>query len=216
MTVTASHVEVGGLSFGYDERVLTPRPWTEAQAKWARELLVHLPDGPVLELCSGVGHIGLLTVLGNSRSLVMVDASRAACEYAEANAAAAGLADRVTIRCERLESAVGPQERFPLVLADPPWVPTAEVGRFLEDPLSAIDGGDDGLAVTWACLEVIGSHLHDEGAAVLQLGTLGQAAAVDDWLRSRPQLRLESHDRRDFGDRGVLVTLRRPGGETPC
>jgi release factor glutamine methyltransferase len=176
--------------------------------------LEDLPDGPVLELCSGVGHIGLLTLLGNARNLVMVDASPVACEYAEANALAAGLAERVTIRRGRLESALGPEERFPLVLADPPWVPTAEVRRFPKDPLSAIDGGDDGLAVTRACLEVIGRHLHQEGVAILQVGTSDQAAAVDGWLRSRPQLRLVSHALREFGDRGVLVSLRRPGGGT--
>src|SRR5436189_110702 len=55
--------EVGGLVFLHDERVLSPRPWTEAQSAWARELLEVVPDGPVLELCSGVGHIGLLALL---------------------------------------------------------------------------------------------------------------------------------------------------------
>lgn len=216
MVDTAAQVEVGGLRFAYDDRVLTPRPWTEAQASWARELSAVLPDGPVLELCSGVGHIGLLSLLGNDRSLVMVDASQVACAYAEGNAATAGLAHRVTIRRDRLESAVGPDERFPLVLADPPWVPSAQVGRFPQDPLSAIDGGHDGLAVTLACLEVIARHLHDHGVAILQVGTPAQAVAVGAWLRGRPPLRLECDELREFGERGVLVTLRRPDGLGPC
>src|SRR5207342_2779859 len=43
----------GGLSIAHDDRVLRPRRWTLHQSHWALELLPGLPDGPVLELCSG-------------------------------------------------------------------------------------------------------------------------------------------------------------------
>ena len=76
----------GHLEIAYDSRVLTPRPWTQAQSAWAGERLAALPPGDVLELCSGAGHIGLLAVSGTSRHLVQVDASAAACELARANA----------------------------------------------------------------------------------------------------------------------------------
>jgi methylase of polypeptide subunit release factors len=169
------HCDFGPLDIAFDDRVLRPRAWTTAQSAWAAEILATLPDGPVLELCAGAGQIGLLAVLGTRRLLVCVDADENACAYARDNAAAAGMADRVDVRHARLEDAIGPDETFPLVIADPPWVPRSGTSRFPEDPLSAIDGGEDGLDVARACVDVIRRHLAPGGSAILQLGTEAQA-----------------------------------------
>ena len=205
----STSVEIGGLSFAYGPDVLTPRPWTLAQSEWARELLDDVPAGPILELCAGAGHIGLLALLGNERSLVMVDLSESACSFARTNASAAGLLGRVEIRQGRLESSVRAGERFPLVIADPPWVPTSQVGRFPADPLTAIDGGDDGLGPTRSCLQVIDQHLDPAGRAVIQVGGPTHVQGIEEWLLSRPHVCLTVSDTRGFGDRGTLVLLRR-------
>lgn len=203
-------VEIGGLAVAYGPDVLTPRPWTLAQSEWARDLLDEVPEGPILELCSGVGHIGLLALLGHERSLVMIDQSESACTFARANATAAGLLGRVEIRQGPLETSVRADERFPLVIADPPWVPSSEVGRFPADPLTAIDGGHDGLGPTRSCLRVIDQHLDPAGCAVIQVGGPTHVQGIQEWLHSRPQVRLTVRDTRGFGDRGTLVLLRRP------
>jgi len=174
------HLTFGSLQIAFDEQVLRPRGWTAAQSLWAADLLPDLPDGPVLELCAGAGQIGLLAVLDSSRSLVCVDANEVACDFARANAQAAGIAERVEVRTGRLESALDPGERFSLVIADPPWVPRDEISRYPEDPTTAIDGGGDGMEVARACLRVIDAHLEAGGAALLQLGTQAQAAALAD------------------------------------
>jgi release factor glutamine methyltransferase len=168
----------GGLDIAYDDRVLRPRPWTEEQSRWAAGLVVHLPPGPVLELCCGAGQIGLAAIAGTDRSLVCVDLDPAAVELTEQNARSAGLGHRVEVRRGRFQEVLRPEERFPLVIADPPWVESSETGRFPEDPLLAIDGGADGLTVARACLETIGEHLATAGEALLQLGSVDQVAAL--------------------------------------
>ena len=173
---------LGGLDIAYDDRVLRPRAWTAAQSEWAADLLATAPDGPVLELCTGAGHIGLLAILGNARRLVAVDADPVACDYARANAAAAGLADRVEVRHSVLDEALAPGELFPLIIADPPWVPSDRTSDHPEDPLPAIDGGEDGLAVARGCLEVARAHLTPDGVLLLQLGNRDQATALQDAL----------------------------------
>lgn len=173
-------IAFGPLAIAFDERVLRPREWTAAQSQWAADLMAAAPDGPVLELCAGAGHIGLLAVATSGRRLVCVDANPVACDFARANAVAAGMADRVEVREGRLETALAPDEQFPVVIADPPWVPRDQTSQFPEDPLTAIDGGSDGLDVARACLSVIAAHLAPGGSAVLQLGTHSQA----DVLRS--------------------------------
>lgn len=168
-------ITFGPLTIAFDDRVLRPRQWTVAQSEWAADLMATAPGGPVLELCAGAGHIGLAAVAATGRRLVCVDSSAVACDYARVNALAAGMADRVEVREARLESALQPDERFPIIIADPPWVPRDLTSNFPEDPLSAIDGGPDGLAVARACLAIVAGHLAPGGSAILQLGTRAQA-----------------------------------------
>ncbi|MDH2416479.1 RsmD family RNA methyltransferase [Nocardioides sp. CER19] len=164
-----------GLRIAYDERVLAPRTWTALQAEWAADVLDEAPDGPVLELCSGAGQIGLLAISRRPRRLVCVDDSAVACSYARRNAEAAGLGDLVEVRERDLAHAAAPDERFALVLADPPWVPTADTDRHPADPPEAIDGGPDGLDVARACLRVAAPLLLPGASVLLQLGTREQA-----------------------------------------
>lgn len=204
----AQSMEFGQLTIAFDDRVLTPRPWTEVQSRWAAELLPGESDGArVLELCSGAAHIGLLA-LASARStahtLVAVDINPAACDFARSNAAAAGMGDRVDVREGRLDDVLAPDERFELVIADPPWVPRAETGRHPDDPLIAIDGGDDGLDVAWSCLKVCETHLVAGGSVVLQLGSAGQVERIRTDLRSTGSV-LTIREVRSFGERGVLV-----------
>lgn len=200
-------VEVGGLPFVHDDRVLEPRPWTAAQARWAADLAAGLPAGPILELCSGAGHIGLLAARWSGRSLVCVDVSPAACQWTRHNADALGLADRVEVRRADLEAALDADERMPLILADPPWVTTAETGRHPADPVLAIDGGADGLDLARRCLAVADRHLLEDGLLVLQLGDVAQVGVLEAHAVMHHALGLRSMRQEE---RGVLALWGRP------
>jgi release factor glutamine methyltransferase len=178
--------DFGGLAIRYDERVLAPRDWTVAQSNWAAELIPAAPPGPVLELCAGVGHIGLLAVRLAPRPLVCVDANPAACDLLRQNARANRL--RADVREGSMEVVLHPAEQFPVIIADPPWVEHAQVGRYPEDPVAAIDGGPDGLDVVRLCLTLIAGHLMPGGSSVLQVGPT-QVAAVRRLVAAQDGLR---------------------------
>ena len=197
-------VTFGGIEIDYDDRVLEPRAWTQAQSRWAADLTRSAPDGPVLELCCGAGQIGLLAVARSERHLVCVDADATAAAYARANAERAGMGERVEVRHARLEEALDAEERFAVVVADPPWVTSSEIGTFPDDPRTAIDGGPRGLDVARACLAVIGAHLAEAGSAVLQVGTADQ---VDDLAPDAVRAGLRVVETRRHGTRGVLALL---------
>jgi release factor glutamine methyltransferase len=197
----------GPLDIRFDDHVLRPRPWTLSQSTWAAELSRAAPAGAVLELCAGVGHIGLALAAMVSRDLVLVDTDPHACELAQANAEAAGLEQRVEIRLASVDRALAPGERFPLILADPPWVPSDGTEQFPDDPQSAIDGGDDGLDLARRCVQVIGQHLVPGGVALLQLGDAAQASAIDDHLTERPGLGVRVAEVRHPQANGALVLL---------
>lgn len=200
-------MDFGRLRIEFDDRVLRPRPWTAAQSTWAAGLLATAPKGPVLELCSGAGQIGLLAIALEPRHLVCVDLNPVACELARHNAAAAGLADLVEVREGAIDAVLHPDERFAVVIADPPWVRRTDTGRFPEDPLLSIDGGDDGLVVAWLCVAAASAHLLPGGSAVLQLGTAEQAELVGTRLSAYGDLALA--EVKTF-DRGVLARLDQP------
>ncbi len=174
---TVRTMPFGDLSIDFDETVLVPRPWTMQQAQWANRLLRTVPPGPVLELCAGAGHIGLATVVGTGRSAVLVDRDAHACDLARTNASR--IAEDVEVRQGDLHTVLRPDEQFALVVADPPWVPSRDVVRHPEDPVWAIDGGDDGLDVARSCLEVVARHLADGGRALLQLGSAQQVLELE-------------------------------------
>jgi len=198
----------GGLEIDYDSTVLTPRAWTLEQSGWAAELSGTVRPGRILELCSGAGHIGLEAARRSGRALVQVDASDAACRFAAANAQAAGLAPRCEVRRADLREVDLGGERFPLVLADPPYLPSADLARFPADPTTAIDGGADGLQLLIACLLVIDDVLDVDGVALLQLRGAAQAEQLGRHLPAG----LVPHELREHDtERAVLAVVRRPG-----
>jgi release factor glutamine methyltransferase len=133
--------------------VLVPRPETELLAGWALELLPRSPRAPlVLDVGTGSGCIAC--ALASERAdlrVIALDVSPAAVALAGANAAALGLANRVTVRVSDLFSALD-AERADLIVSNPPYLPTSVIPSLApevrcHDPRRALDGGPDGLAV---------------------------------------------------------------------
>jgi methylase of polypeptide subunit release factors len=174
--VTVATVQFGPIEIAFAEGVLEPRPWTIEQSRWAVELCHALPDGPVLELCSGAGQIGLVVALETGRPLVQVDDHDDACAFARHNADAAGVL--TDVRCAPIDAALEADERFPLVMADPPYVPSHATDAYEDDPDHAIDGGPDGLAVARRCLAVARTALAPGGVVLVQTGGPDQAATL--------------------------------------
>ena len=192
-------MDFGPVRIAYDETVIEPRPWTVHQSEWAAEVARDLGHGPILELCSGAGQIGLAAAVLSGRDLVQVDASPDACRLARANADAAGHGRRVEVRNAPIAVALGEAERFPLVLADPPYIPTHQVEDF-DDPRHAIDGGDDGMEFLVDCCVLAVRHLVSGGVLSVQLWGSHQAANL---RRRLPQGLVEGELRSFASDRAV-------------
>jgi methylase of polypeptide subunit release factors len=208
MTAVTSSTTVpfGPIEVTFDETVLHPRPWTLAQSEWAAELA-----GPgqvtLLELGCGAGHIGLAAAASSGHSLVQVDTDPAACRWAAHNAAACGCADRVEPRCGSAEQVLGPHERFAVIIADPPYVPTAEVDLYPDDPPAAIDGGPDGLDAVRSFLRTAARHLVPGGSVLLQLRGIRQVAQLETWLAHPASPPLAVVETRSFGELRALARL---------
>lgn len=196
----------GPLLVSFDARALVPRAWTLRQSEWAAELCERAPVGPILELCAGVGHIGLAAAVLAGRNLVQVEVDPVAAEFARLNAGRAGWSDRVDLRRAPLLDALTAGERFPVIIADPPYLRSAQVASWPDDPPLAIDGGVDGLNLVRVCLELAALHLEDEGQLLLQLAGPGQDHQVQVELNSHPHWNL-AHRAVDVVDEERVITL---------
>ena len=205
---TRESLRFEGLVIEHDARVLTPRPWTVLQSRWAAELVADAGPGRLLELCSGAGHIGLAAAVLSDREITCVDVDPAACYFTRLNAEGAGIESRVEVREARLEEALPPGEQFVLAIADPPWVRRDGVDQHPDDPRSAIDGGDDGLDLARACVLACEGHLASGGSLLVQLGDQPQADAITAFATERGW-----HDggvRHGPTGRGLVLHLRHP------
>ena len=196
----------GGLLIRYDEGVLEPRDWTLGQAQWAEARSGGAPAGAVLELCAGAGQIGLVVARATGRGLIQVDVNPRACALARVNAREAGIG--ADVRCGGPSEVLAPEERFPVILADPPYIPSADTALYPDDPALAIDGGPDGLVVARQCLGVVREHLAEGGFAILQLRDLDQLEALGSDVRTGG---LVVAEQRAYPGRGALALLERVG-----
>lgn len=143
--------------------VLIPRPETEAMIDLAAELLreqsqangstsVGVANTLWADLGTGSGCLamGLAQAFPQSQGLA-VDLSAEALDQAERNLKRAGLEARVLLLQGDWFQALKPWwGHLGLVLANPPYIPSAEVHRLHPvvrdyEPLLALDGGEDGL-----------------------------------------------------------------------
>lgn len=136
-----------GLRFVVNEHVLVPRQDTEILVE---EAMRELHDGmSVLDMCTGSGCI-LLSLLQYSNDCrgVGVDISPKALLVAQENAKLLGIA--AEFRAGNLFSALMPQEKFDLLISNPPYIESEVIPTLMEEvrchePQGALDGGSDGL-----------------------------------------------------------------------
>lgn len=212
--------------------VFVPRPETEvlvelALAELARAELTRpgagrvAPDPlAVLEPCTGSGAIALaLAAARPGLELIATDVSPPAVALATANrdrlAVDGRLRSPVVVARADLDDALEPDARVDLVVANPPYLPAADLGALPpevadHDPVRALIGGPDGHEVVARLAERAGERLVASGALLLEVDAR-RADDAADRLRAAGFVDVTVHD--DLTGRPRFVGGRRPPGE---
>ena len=176
--------------------VLIPRPDSETLIAAAVDHFAG-SDCPkrVLDLGTGSGAL-LLAALDQwpTASGLGIDRSAAALDQAHANAERLGMAGRSEFRLG--DWANGIDERFDLVLCNPPYVACdAELGLGVaeHEPSEALYAGEDGLADLARIAPVIGGLLASGGFAAIEIG-FDQGASAAELFKSQGFLPALAHD----------------------
>jgi release factor glutamine methyltransferase len=197
--------------------VLIPRPETERLVEAVLEWSKGQSEIMALDVGTGTGAIALsLLTEGPFAGAVGTDISPDALAYATRNRAEAGLDSRLELRQGRLFEPVGPEERFDVVVSNPPYVPEVdreglqtEVGRW--EPEAALFAGDDGLAILRELVPAAASVLRPGGLLAMEVGD-GQAQRVVG-LVNETDAYGDATIHRDLAGRERIVTAMRHSGK---
>ncbi|AJE02345.1 peptide chain release factor N(5)-glutamine methyltransferase [Geobacter pickeringii] len=170
--------EFFGLDFEVTPAVLIPRHDTEVLVE---EALKRAPAaGSILDIGVGSGCIAVSLAKSLPETAVWgVDRSAAALALARRNVERHGV--RVTlVEGSLFEPLTG--ERFDMIVSNPPYIPTADIGTLQAEvrdaePLMALDGGVDGLDFYRLIVSGASGHLAPRGWLMVEVG-IGQAEAV--------------------------------------
>ena len=180
------------LEFDVTRDVLVPRPDTETLVENVLQLIRNQPglEQPrVLDLCTGSGCIAAAIAHHRKSAIVVAtDISAPAAEVARRNIDRLGLKERVTVAVGDLfEPLAGlPDARpFDLIVSNPPYIRHSDIQTLDRsvreyEPITALDGGEDGLQFHRRILEgatdrlTAGGHVFieiafDQGPAAMEL-----------------------------------------------
>jgi release factor glutamine methyltransferase len=201
--------EFYGISLRVDARVLIPRPDTERLVEVALERTRQRSMlGTALDLCTGSGCVAIAFARARPTwSVAAVDVSADALLVATENAHRTGAVRNLRLLQGSLFGPV-PGQRFDLITANPPYIPTAELSELPLDvrgfePQLALDGGADGLDLVRAIAEQAQQHLTPGGLLALEI-CADQGARATELLRERGFVDVELA--RDLGGRDRVVS----------
>ena len=171
-----------GRTYAVGPGVLIPRPETEELAQLCIEAVLQNGYRTVFDLCAGSGCIGYSVALHCPDADVwLFEKYDPALSYLRKN-----LPDRIRQRVHIVQADVllPPPQGLPvpdLIVSNPPYIPTAQLPllqrEVLREPVSALDGGEDGLTFYRAVLRHWTPLLRPGGLAAFECGD-DQSAAL--------------------------------------
>lgn len=174
--------EFWGLDFALAATVLDPRPDTETLVRAALDWLESRPAARIADLGTGSGCI-LLALLHErpEDSGLGIDRSDEVLAVARANAASLGLSARAAFTMGDWSAGL-PDASMDLIVSNPPYIPRGDIARLAPevaayDPVTALDGGADGLDAYRRLCADLSRVVAPGGAAFLEIGA-GQADEV--------------------------------------
>lgn len=168
---------IQGYSFYVDERVIIPRSFipeimvNNQLSQWIEhEELIH----DVLDLCTGNGSIAIIAAdYFPDSHIIAADIDPKALEVAAINVERYNLDAQIELIQTDLWTNI-PQQKFDLILSNPPYVDEARMDslnkEYLHEPQHALAGGDSGLELVINILNKAHQYLNDDGILVVEMG----------------------------------------------
>lgn len=165
-------------NFKVTEATLVPRPETELLVESVTIAAKKMkPEGEVKILDIGTGSgaiiVSLLDYLPKAKG-VGVDISVDALIVAKENAEQIGVKERCGFVRSDLFERIPADKKFDIIVSNPPYIPAADITTLAKDvqkePITALDGGVDGLDFYRRIIAEAQSHMEEEGLLAFEVG----------------------------------------------
>ena len=176
--------EFYSLNFKVNNYVLDPRPDTEILIDTILKLIsnkaAHIN---ILDIGTGSGNIAitLATILKNAK-ITAIDISLQALETAIINAKQHQVNQQITFLQSDIFSKI--TEKFDLIISNPPYIKTTDIAKLANDvksydPISALDGGVDGLEFYKNIAVHSKKYLKNNGYIIIETGYDQKTQIID-------------------------------------
>lgn len=171
--------EFWSLDLKVDHRVLIPRPETECLIEETIKLSQDgylKDDGIFLDLGTGSGAISCALAKEFSKANIhAVDISKDALDVAKENAIRCNVEENIQFYHGDLFEPIS-EHRFSLIVSNPPYIATRDLDALqkeirLFEPISALDGGEDGLDIIRKILSLSPKFLDKDGILLMEIGS---------------------------------------------
>lgn len=171
-----------GFTFRVGEGVLIPRPETENLVEYVLNEIKNVKNPIVFDLCSGSGCIGItIAKIRPDAKVYLFEKEDKAYSYLNKNLKAFKLPNAVPVKCDILNCDLQNLPIADLIVSNPPYIKSAEIptlqAEVKREPMSALDGGNDGLIFYRCIASKWNSKVKSGGLIACECGD-GQSADI--------------------------------------
>ena len=170
--------EFMGIEIVLDHNVLIPQPDTEILVEEAIKIAKQYKKPKVLDLCTGSGAIAVsISKYVPEAEIIASDISIKALQIAKKN-------DKYNkIKLIQSDLFNNINDKFDIIISNPPYIKTEEIPKLSKEvqnePLIALDGGQDGLIFYRDIVKQAYKYLKDNGKLCLEIGDEQKEAIIE-------------------------------------
>lgn len=163
------------LTFNVGKGVLIPRPETEMLVDFALEKIKDAKSPIIYDLCAGSGCIGLTIAYHRKDAKVyLLEKEEDALKYLKSNKEKYNLDNAKIIQGNLFNVDFSKIPEADIILSNPPYIPASEIEGLQKEvhfePITALDGGIDGLDFYRCIAEKWASKVRKNGYIALECG----------------------------------------------
>ncbi|NVM00865.1 MAG: tRNA (adenine(22)-N(1))-methyltransferase TrmK [Candidatus Helarchaeota archaeon] len=162
----------------------------------------------VLDLGTGCGILGIIAA-ENAYKVILTDISPIAINCAEENVEINKLSDKIEIRTGNLFDPIKNDEKFDLILFNPPYLPISEKEKQKEWLERAWDGGKNGREIIDKFLQQFEYYLKKNGRVQMIQTSLSNYEKTIDYLKKRDFATKIEAEKKFFFEKLVLLTIQK-------
>ena len=172
-----------GEYFKVSEDVLIPRDETELLVRKAIQIITDENLESILDIGTGSGCIACTIAKNTKANVLGVDISSDALRIALDNVTKLGINNRAVFRKSDLYSKIRDDEKFDMIISNPPYIPQGtQVSKEVEhEPAIALFADENGLSVYRKIVMDAPKYLKENGWLIFELG-IGESESVKTFM----------------------------------